>query len=30
MTAQDLITEYRIAFATHDVETALKMIESYV
>ncbi len=29
-TAQDLITEYRIAFATYDVETALKMIESYV
>ena len=29
-TAQDLITEYRIAFATHDVETALQLIESYV
>lgn len=28
-TAQDLITEYRIAFATHDVETALQLIESY-
>ena len=28
-TAQDLITEYRIVFATHDVETALQLIESY-